>query len=119
MKRIILTLAFTAMIIALKAQSGSTIAQPGEFTARRINTSGEVTLERQASFSYCPDGKLEEFLFPDYNIISEYYYDENNFITQVFTSHDDGGVSGARYTYYEDGKLKMVWTWDQEGYDHP
>ena len=108
MKRIIFTLAFTAMIIALKAQSGSAyFAQPKEIIGRRINASGEITYEYNASFAYTFDGKLDRFLCPIPNRIITYDYDENDYLIQIEKREPDHDyVMFTQFSYDEYGKLE-------------
>ena len=113
MKRIIFTLAFTAMIIALKAQSGNTIAQPDQAIGRRINSSGQVTNEYTGIFSYFMDGKLNGLQIQDYDRSQSFSYD-GDFLTGIYSTHPEGYWQRTIYTY-EDGRLKMNNSYDSEG----
>lgn len=109
MKKIYVTL-LIALVSAtwLGAQEPSgNFAQPQNITGRKINASGEVTKEYAASFDYLSDGKLNGFLFSEWDVSSSYSY-ENDFLSSVYTQHNGMWPYYSeifRYTY-EDGQLK-------------
>ena len=93
----------------LNAQEpGSTLAQPQNIIGRRINASGETTKQYEASFSYDIDGRLNEYVFPEWGISSTYGYDDV-FLTEILTVHEGTWPiydEAKRYTY-EDGRVKL------------
>lgn len=105
---------YVSLLIAILSTSwlmaqepGDSFAQPAEFFGRKINASGEVTKEYEASFSYASDGKLNVFRFPEWIVTSSFRY-ENDCLTAVTTNHSgDWPHYSVVHSYtYEEGRVK-------------
>lgn len=88
-------------------EPGDGFAQPAEFVGRKINASGEVTKEYEASFSYASNGKLNVFQFPEWIVTSSFRY-ENDYLTTVTTNHSgEWPYYSVVHSYtYEEGRVK-------------
>ena len=110
MKKINILLFFALLpTFWLRAQEpAENIAQPQNCIGRRINSSGEVTREYNASFSYAPDGKLDRFQSSEWGVSSSYAY-EDDFLTTVRTRHEGTWpfYSDVLSYTYEDGRIKL------------
>ena len=110
MKRILLiTIALITAFGGLAQSTRDVIAQPKHFVGRRINTSGEITKEYEAHFSYTEEGKLHGFVFPEYQLTAWFYYTDD-YLTREAIQHNGGypEFSEVLSYYYEEGRIESI-----------
>ena len=53
-----------------------TLALPNHIVGRSMNEEGEITKEYPADFTYYSNNNLSSFVFPEYEVNSEFFYDQ-------------------------------------------
>ncbi len=111
MKKTLLTtiLCTVALSVGYAQFADGTVLQPTHVVGRRINSSGEITLELSSDFTYSDDGKLLSYVFPEYAISANYFY-SGDFLTQENIYHRAGhpNFSEINIFTYENGEIKTI-----------
>lgn len=121
MKKVFLTLisTFMAICVGYTQNMDGLIAQPTHIIGKRINASGEVTKIVESDFTYYEDGKPHTFTIPDYELSTNYRFEED-YLSKEDTWHSAGHPileEIIQYTY-EDCKVKTSEHYWSQGYNY-
>ena len=104
---VLLLLAIISTNWLVAQEPAEDLAQPRNIIGRQINTSGEVTKEYEASFSYLPDGKLDDFQFPEWGVSNSFIYEDDYLTSMVLRQQGTWPYYSVVTSYtYEEGRVK-------------
>lgn len=111
MKKVIITTIIGLLLtgVGYAQTNGEQILQPTHIVGKRINNSGEVLSVLESDFTYYEDGKPHTFVIPDYNLSTNYKFDNDYFVWEK-TLHDNGypAIQEEIFYTYENGRIKKV-----------
>lgn len=120
MKNSVLTIIIAVMAFSMgyAQQPDGIVSQPTHVVGKRINAAGEVTRTIESDFTYNEDGKPRLFEIHNYDLRTNYLYDEG-FLKYETTWHNNGHpqLEEDLHYVYEDGRVKTIEHSWSHGYD--